>query len=97
VGKEYILGSNGFFVAGVRGIEKDALTIERPYVFTKMRAAPKQIVWFYDKYATPTVAGGPVVQKLVEEKQLELNAFYVIYVGDFRLELNLRPTPHSDL
>jgi hypothetical protein len=87
--KEHVFGRGQYFHDEAFGIKPGALKFKRPWVFLTMKPAEKQEIWYLNKSSeTATV---PVLP--LGGVQLELNAVYEIYLGDFQITLNLKATP----
>lgn len=90
---EHVFGRGQFFDERSYGIESGALKFKRPWVFLTMSPAENQDIFYLNKAAK---SADKVMKRLeMEGIQLELNADYEIYLGDYQINLNLTATPLS--
>jgi hypothetical protein len=83
--KERIFGRGNGFSENAHGIGYSALKFTRTYVYLKMSSGKEQRVVYLN---TASDAGVTLLGD--EEVLLQLNGIYEIYLGDFRITLNLR-------
>jgi hypothetical protein len=95
--KEHVFGCGQAFSEDCVSMSPNALLFKRPWVFLSMSAGKGQEVFYFDKTARTTgLKGKGPIRRLSEQGvELDLNAVYEVYLGDFRLELNLKATPSS--
>jgi hypothetical protein len=96
--KEIIFGSGSgrHFSEEAVGILPNALKFRRPWVFLTMSASKNQEVFYFNKTAKAKGVGKRTAKRLGEQEvELELNASYEVYLGDFQITLDLRATPSS--
>lgn len=101
-GRQFILSGDHVFGRGyhfhedIVGVETVALKFARPWVFLKMLPGRGQDVHYLNIYAKKNGSGPGRAERLGPEGvELDLNAIYYIYLGDFRITLNLKATPSS--
>src|SRR3712207_431146 len=77
-----------------RGLAPDALRFKRPWVSLSVLPGRGQDVYLTKKSEGSSDEGGYQAELLGGEgRELDLNANYEVYVGDFQITLILRATP----
>lgn len=93
--KEHVFGRGQYFSDNAVGIVPGALKFRRPWVFLKMFPGAGQEIFYLNKSTQPVGARSHAIHLPEEGYELELNAVYEVYLGDFRITLNLKATPSS--
>jgi len=92
--KEHIFGRGIHLSERARGLAPDALRFKRPWVSLSVLPGRGQDVYLTKKSEGSSDEGGYQAELLGGEgRELDLNANYEVYVGDFQITLILRATP----
>jgi hypothetical protein len=93
--KEHVFGRGQFFSDNAVGMSPGSLKFKRPWVFLKMFPGAGQKIFYLNKSTQAVGARKHAVLLPDEGYELELNAVYEVYLGDFQITLNLKATPSS--
>lgn len=93
---DHVFGRGNNFNEDLAELQPVALKFTRPWVFLKMLPGRGQDIFYLNRDANPNGSGPGHAARLSEDGvELDLNARYEVYLGDFRITLNLKATPTS--